>query len=107
MLKILTDMATRMRPGDRPSKALTQALEEVPCNMESIRTQWRQTGPCSQGEEPLQRQPVSWPKCLGRGFHVPPVVEPSLSMPIAPLFYQSHPLTCHLTQIQASLGHPP
>ena len=84
MLKILMGMATRMRPGDRPLQALTQALEEGPCNMESIKTQWRQAGPCSQGVEPLQRQPVLWPKCLGRGFHVPPSVEPSLPMPIAP-----------------------
>ena len=39
MLQILTDMATRMTPGDRPSKASTQTLKEGPCNMESTRTQ--------------------------------------------------------------------
>ena len=32
-LQILTDMATRIRPRDIPSKASTQVLEERPCTM--------------------------------------------------------------------------
>ena len=79
-------MATRLRPGDRPYKASTQALEERSCTMESTRTQWRQTGPHPQGGEPPQRLPVLWPKCLGRGLCVPSSVKPFLPIPIAPLF---------------------
>ena len=91
-LQILMDMATRIRPGDRLTKALTQALEEGPCNMESTRTQWRQAGPNSQGGEPPQGQPVLWPQCLGRGFCVPPSVEPYLPMCIASSYYSPIPV---------------
>ena len=103
MPQILTYMTTRMRPGNRPSKACVEALEQNPCTMEFTRTQWRQAGPCSQGGKPPQRQPVSWPKCLGRGFHV----EPSLPMPIALslLPVPSHDPSSILIQVPP--GHPP
>ena len=80
ILQILTDIATGMRPGNRSSKACAEALEESPCTIKSTRTHWIQAGPHPQEGESPQRQPVSWPKCLGRGF----CIEPSLPMPIAP-----------------------
>ena len=80
MLQILTDMAMGMRPENRFSKACAEASEERPCTMESTRTKWRQAGRCLQEGEPPQRQPISWPKCLGRGF----CVEPSPTLPKNP-----------------------
>ena len=58
------DLATRndQRPRDRPLQALEPALGGGPCNMESVRTQWRSKGSHAQGGQPPQRQPALWPK---------------------------------------------
>ena len=112
MLRIMADMATRndQRPRNRPLQALVPALEGGPCNIESVRTQWRSTGPNSQGGEPPQRQPVL---CLSvwvgvsislqqQNLLCPCPINPS-SPSITPLFCQSHPLT----QIQFPLATLP
>ena len=65
-LGILVEKQPERRPGD---KQWTSDKEEVePCHMESIRTQWQQTGTHLEGH-PL-RQPGTWPKCLGGGIHI-------------------------------------
>ena len=65
-LRILVEKQPERRPGDRQWTSDKKEVES--CHMESIRTQWQQTGPCLEGQ-PL-RQPGTWPNCLGRGIHI-------------------------------------
>ena len=75
-MEILVDK----RPGDgqwtTSQKQETQRQNEETCQLKSVWTKWQQVSPHL--EEQPQRQPVSWPKCLGRGICLTPPPSPGL-----------------------------
>ena len=67
------------RPGDQQQTSDQSGIKN--CHMESICTWWQQLEPHL--EEPSQRQPMTWPRCLGRGIHLNlPTSPKSVAQPI-------------------------